>query len=79
MAWIYHVQAQLEGYEMNTGNPVGEDDFRQVTEKFFEAAFDPSGRALQMLSFGICLSAGAVLYARFKIKRNGIWAGYFRL
>ena len=70
MAWIYHVQAQLEGYEMNTGNPVGEDDFRQVTEKFFKAAFDPSGRALQMLSFGIFLSAGAVLYARFKIKKK---------
>ena len=70
LAWTYHVQKDLGGYEMNNGDPVKEAAYGRVTEEFFKAAFDPSGRALRILVLCTFLAAGAVVYAGVRLKKR---------
>lgn len=85
LAWQYHRNTDLAGFEgkfgqwLTTGSeqaageygaPVGRGLYGQVTEAFLKAVFDPSGRAAQIIFLSVLLSAGAVLYARFKMKKR---------
>ena len=85
LAWQHHLNTDLAGFEGKFGQwltagaqqaagdygaPVGRELYGQVTEAFLKAAFDPSGRALQIIFLSLILAAGAVLYARFRMKKK---------
>ena len=85
LAWQHHLNTDLAGFEgkfgqwltagaqqaaRDYGAPVGRELYGQVTEAFLKAAFDPSGRALQIIFLSLILAAGAVLYARFRMKKK---------
>ena len=85
LAWQHRLNTDLAGFEGKFGQwltagaqqaagdygaPVGRELYGQVTEAFLKAAFDPSGRALQIIFLSLILAAGAVLYARFRMKKK---------
>ena len=79
LAWQRHLDVDLAGFEgkfemgktaVEYGAPVGEEFYGQVTRDFLETSFDLSGRAAQVFIVCIALAAGAVLYARFHMKKR---------
>lgn len=79
LLWQYHLHTDLAGFEGKFelgktageyGAPVEEALYGQVRESFFEAALDPSGRAVRVLFLCTVLAAAAVLYARVRLKKR---------
>ena len=79
LAWQRHLDTDLAGFEgkfemgktgVEYGAPVGEEFYGQVTRDFLKTSFDLSGRAAQVFFVCLFLAAGAVLYARFRMKRR---------
>ena len=79
LAWQRHLNIDMAGFEGKFemgkaageyGAPVGEELYGQVTRDFLETSFDLSGRAAQVFFVCLALAAGAVLYARFKMKKR---------
>ena len=79
LAWQRHLDVDLAGFEgkfemgktaVEYGAPVGEGFYGQVTRDFLETSFDLSGRAAQVFIVCISLAAGAILYARFHMKKR---------
>ena len=79
LAWQRHLNIDMAGFEGKFemgkaageyGAPVGEELYGQVTRDFLETSFDLSGRAAQVFFVCLILAVGAVLYARFKMKKR---------
>ena len=79
MAWRRHLNIDMAGFEGKFemgkaageyGAPVGEELYGQVTRDFLETSFDLSGRSAQVFFVCLILAVGAVLYARFIMKKR---------
>lgn len=79
LLWQYHLHTDLAGFEGKFelgktageyGAPVEEALYGQVRKSFFEAALDPSGRAVRVFFLCMVLAAAAVLYARVRLKKR---------
>ena len=79
LAWRRHLNIDMAGFEGKFemgkaageyGAPVGEELYGQVTRDFLETSFDLSGRSAQVFFVCLILAVGAVLYARFIMKKR---------
>ena len=79
LAWQRHLNIDLAGFEGKFeigktageyGTAVGAGFYGQIARDFLEASFDLSGRAAQAFFVCLVLAAGAVLYARFRMKKR---------